>query len=132
MEKVSGQRRPGVLVVEDNVDAANLLAKVLQIYGYNANAVYRGDAAVQAAEKFRPDCVLCDIGLPGLSGFEVARRFRAHPTLFRTPLVALTAYAETPESKAAGFDCHLVKPADSSSLVQVIEGMIAGVKTQWF
>ncbi|WP_066336630.1 response regulator [Azohydromonas lata] len=102
-----------VLVVDDNVDAADSLAMMLELMGHEARAVHDGAAALQAAPAWRPDIVLLDIGLPGLNGYEVARRLRADPALAGTLLVALTGWGSEGDkrrSAEAGFDAHLTKP----------------------
>lgn len=113
-----------VLVVDDNVDAADTLATFLEMTGIEARAVHDGLAAVPAALDFRPDLVLLDIGLPGMNGYEVARALRAQPTLARTVLVALTGWGtEEDRRKAmeAGFDQHLTKPVDLNVLQDVLQ-----------
>ena len=113
-----------VLVVDDNVDAADTLTTFLEMIGVQTRAVYDGPAAVPAALEFRPDVVLLDIGLPGMSGYEVARALRAEPALARAVLVALTGWgAEDDRRKAmaAGFDQHLTKPVDLGVLQAVLQ-----------
>lgn len=104
-----------VLVVDDNADAANSLAKLLELTGHEARTAYDGPSALEAARAYRPDLILLDIGLPNLDGYEVARRLRKQPDNERTLIVALTGYgqdADQRRSRAVGFDCHLVKPVD--------------------
>jgi PAS domain S-box-containing protein len=116
-----------VLVVDDNVDAAETLTTFLDMIGLQAHAVHDGRAAVPAALEFAPDLVLLDIGLPGMSGYEVARAMRAEPQLTRVTLVALTGWgAEDDRRRAmdAGFDHHLTKPVDLS----VLEDMLRRVQ----
>ncbi|HET8748583.1 MAG TPA: response regulator, partial [Ramlibacter sp.] len=112
-----------VLVVDDNVDAAETLTTFLDMIGAQTRAVYDGPAVVPAALEFRPDVVLLDIGLPGMSGYDVARALRAEPALARAALVALTGWgAEDDRRKAmdAGFDHHLTKPVD----LEVLQGVL--------
>jgi CheY-like chemotaxis protein len=113
-----------VLVVDDNVDAAASLCDVVTHFGHSVEAVHDGRAAVAAAREHHPDVVLCDIGLPGMSGYEVARAVRADPALRGAFLVALTGYA-TPDDQRrateAGFDGHVAKP----STIEQLRGVIA-------
>jgi signal transduction histidine kinase/DNA-binding response OmpR family regulator len=116
-----GPRRR-VLVVDDNQDAAESLALLLRLAGHDVHVCHDGPAAVAAAVELVPEVVLLDIGLPGMDGFEVARRLRAHPALARTLLVAVTGYGQSQDldrSREVGFDHHLVKPVDPDTLVEV-------------
>jgi two-component system CheB/CheR fusion protein len=102
-----------VLIVDDNVDAAESLATVLRLSGHEVYTVHDGAAALTVAEDVRPEVVLLDIGLPGMNGFEVAKQLRARTDLAHMMLVALTGYGQEEDrqrSLAAGFDHHLVKP----------------------
>jgi PAS domain S-box-containing protein len=104
-----------VLVVDDNVDACTMLAGLLRMQGYGVQLAHTGPTALAAAEAWRPDVVLLDIGLPGLDGFEVARRIRANPDLRGTKLVAVTGYGSEKDlelGRESGFDVHLIKPVD--------------------
>jgi PAS domain S-box-containing protein len=112
-----------VLVVEDNRDVAEMLGAVLELEGHAVHIVYDGLAAVEAALQHRPDVVLLDIGLPGIDGYEVARRLRQQLTP-PPRLIALTGYGrESDRQKAedAGFDAHLLKPADTEQLRRALE-----------
>ncbi len=113
-----------VLVVDDNVDAANMIAMMLQIYGYQAETVYSAKSALEMAVEYRPDFVVLDIGLPGMDGYEVARRLRQIHELKDTRLIAATGYGQDSDrqrSEEAGFDHHLVKPIDPEKLQTVLE-----------
>jgi PAS domain S-box-containing protein len=116
-----------VLVVDDNVDAAQTLADLLSMSGHEVRIVHDGLGAVADAVAWCPDVVLLDIGLPGLNGFEVAKRIRreaAHPTM---TLVALTGYgqaADRQRSREAGFDHHLVKPADFDEVEKILAAVV--------
>jgi PAS domain S-box-containing protein len=108
-----------VLVVDDNVDAAESLATVLQMTGRKTLTVYDGPGVLQAARDFAPDIVLLDIGLPGMSGYDVARQLRADPDLSRSVLIAVTGWGSEEDrrrSHEAGFDEHLTKPIDIAML----------------
>ena len=111
--KVAHSRR--VLVVDDNVDAANSLAMLLRLNKHQVCEAHDGFAALQAADQFLPDVVLLDIGLPGLSGYDVAKRLRADPRFAEILVVAMTGYGQEEDrqrSRQAGFDHHLVKPVE--------------------
>jgi CheY-like chemotaxis protein len=116
-------KRLRILVVEDNRDAADSLRQLLELYGYEAMASYSGPDGVRAAEQLRPDLVLCDIGLPGLDGYGVAKTLRQNPSTAKARLIAVTAYGRDEDrrrSHEAGFDRHLVKPVDLVTLQAVL------------
>jgi signal transduction histidine kinase/CheY-like chemotaxis protein len=125
---VGSARRAGacsrrVLVVEDNVDAAHTLKDALELSGHVVEVAYAGHEGIARMRGFRPELVFCDIGLPGMDGYEVARTIRADPALRATRLVALTGYAgpdDVERALAAGFDLHLAKPPDLSALERVL------------
>jgi CheY-like chemotaxis protein len=112
-----------VLVVDDNVDAAESLCDVVAFLGHTVEAVHDGPAAVARVRERHPDVVLCDIGLPGMDGYEVARAIRAEPDLADVRLVAVSGYAQ-PEDRArarkAGFDAHVAKPADPADIGRLL------------
>ena len=111
-----------ILVVDDNVDAADALAELLRDYGHDVRAVHDGPSAIEQASLHRPDIVLLDIGMPGFDGYEVARRMRKELGLKAT-LVALTGYGEARHrrlSRDAGFDQHVTKPVDISKLEKLL------------
>lgn len=108
-----------VLVVDDNVDAAETLGTFLEMLGMQALQAHDGPQALALAPGFAPDVVLLDIGLPGMNGYEVAQAFRAHPALARVHLIALTGWGAEEDRRramAAGFDHHLTKPVDLAVL----------------
>jgi len=112
-----------VMVVDDNADAANSLAMLLEIDGHEAQAVYTAQQALDRVEALRPDVILLDIGLPEINGYEVARRIRSLKGLEQVRLVALTGYGQSEDkqrTRDAGFDDHLIKPVDFSSLQRVL------------
>ena len=112
-----------VLVVDDNVDAALILGELLEAYGHDVRTAHTGPTAVAAASDYNADVMLLDIGLPELDGYEVARRIRQQPTHNETVLVALTGYGQESDrdrSQAAGFDHHLVKPADFGKVLAIL------------
>jgi PAS domain S-box-containing protein len=112
-----------VLVAEDNRDAAELLRVFLGMLGHQVEVAYSGPAAVAAAHRLRPQVVLCDIGLPGLDGYGVARELRRHPDTAAARLIAVTGYGAEEDrrrSKEAGFAEHLVKPVRPEELQRVL------------
>src|SRR5262245_7942999 len=112
-----------VLVVDDNHDGADSLLLILQAYGLEARVAYDGESGLRLAREFRPDVVLLDIGMPGLDGYEVARRLRRDEGLHDALLVALTGWAEEEArrlSAEAGFDLYLLKPADLGQLQRLL------------
>jgi PAS domain S-box-containing protein len=112
-----------VLVVDDNVDSAASLEMLLRIDGHETLVAHDGPGAIAATERFRPDIVLLDIGLPGLSGYDVCRLIRAQPWGRTVVLVAVTGWGDERDrgrSRDAGFDFHLVKPIDFAALGTVL------------
>jgi CheY-like chemotaxis protein len=117
---IQGRR---VLVVDDNRDAAETMAQLLTITGYSARTAYSGPASLEVAAAYLPDVLLLDIGLPGLNGYEVARRLRQHPQLNGVRLIAMTGYGEEAyrrRAQDAGFDTYLVKPIDFVKVQEVL------------
>jgi len=108
-----------VLIVDDNIDAADSLAMLLKLDGHDAESVYDPSIALQRVGEFDPEVILLDIGLPVMDGYEVARRLREIGNKAR--LVALTGYGQAKDvqrARAAGFDSHLVKPVELPDLVK--------------
>ena len=121
------ERQLRVLVVDDNVDAAGSLAMLLNISGHQTRTAHSGPAALEEALEFQPNAVILDIGLPGMDGYEVAQRIRMEHTLDRVVLIAMTGYGQETDrqqSKAAGFDQHLVKPADFKALLKILSTVV--------
>jgi PAS domain S-box-containing protein len=123
----TGDRAPGsplrVVIVEDSPDSAECLRVLLEVRGHEVRVAHSGPEGVELAVAWRPEIVVSDIGLPGLNGFEVARRLRGQPGLEKTLLVALTGYGSEEErlrGREAGFDHYLVKPADPVDLERVL------------
>jgi CheY-like chemotaxis protein len=108
-----------VLVVEDDPDGAEIMRLLLRLYGHRVEVAEDGPAALAAARRFGPDVVLLDIGLPGMDGYEVARRLRDVPEGKPPLLVAVTGYGGDGDralSERAGIQLHLVKPVDPEEL----------------
>jgi signal transduction histidine kinase len=115
-----------VLVVDDNVDSAGCLALLLKLSGHDVQMAHDGPTALDLARMFHPQIVLLDIGLPQINGYEVARRLREWPEIQKSVLIALTGYGRAEDqqlSKEAGFDYHLVKPADPDALEALINAL---------
>jgi PAS domain S-box-containing protein len=113
-----------VLVVDDNVDAAESLAALLELDGHETRVAHDGDAAIEQAREFRPEIVFLDIGMPGKDGYQVARELRGDPGNRDTMLVALTGWGaqdDRARTKSAGFDHHLTKPAE----LPAVEALLA-------
>jgi PAS domain S-box-containing protein len=112
-----------VLVVEDSRDAAETMADLLRLFGHEPSVAEDGPAAVRMARTDRPDVVLCDIGLPGMDGYEVARTLRADPALRGIRLVAVSGYAQPDDlarAREAGFDRHISKPPDPEEILRAV------------
>ena len=127
VKPVGGSLR--VLLVEDNVDAAETMALVLGAFGHDVRTAHDGLSGLKVAIEYRPHVVLLDIGLPGMDGFGVAKQLRLQPTLKNIVLVAMTGYGEVAarqRSRDAGFDHHLVKPADFGKLQEILSSVSVG------
>jgi signal transduction histidine kinase/ActR/RegA family two-component response regulator len=115
--------RRRILVVDDNVDAAESLRMILALDGHEVRLAHDGSTALRAAEGFQPDVILLDIGLPRMDGYEAARRLRERPEMAKVLLIALTGYGQDDDrrrSQEAGFNAHLVKPVDLDALRAVL------------
>ena len=110
--------------MDDNQDAADSLARYLtRVMGQRVEVAYDGPGALEVARTFRPEVVLLDIGLPGMSGYEVAERLRSGPETGGALLIALTGWGQEEDrrrSKAAGIDLHLVKPVDLDAMQDLL------------
>jgi signal transduction histidine kinase len=118
-----GKRGRRILLADDNRDALDSLATLLQCDGHEVHTAGDGAEALQVAEECRPDVVLLDIGMPKLDGYEVARRIRAEPWGKATVLIALTGWGQDEDrrrSREVGFDSHLVKPLDPEALATLL------------
>jgi signal transduction histidine kinase len=118
-----------ILVVEDNRDAARTLQLLLRKYGFEVEVAYTGTAGVRAAHVFRPHVVLCDLGLPEMDGFDVARALRQDPATGAARLIAVSGFGQEEDrlrAYEAGFNVHLTKPVDPEELERVLEAQGAG------
>jgi CheY-like chemotaxis protein len=116
-----------ILVVDDNADAADSLAALLELESHEVEVSYGSADALERVVRFRPAVVLLDIGLPDMDGYEVARRIRAMRDLDPLRLIALTGYGQTEDrrrAKEAGFDSHLVKPVEFPALQRALSGLL--------
>jgi CheY-like chemotaxis protein len=116
-------QRVRVLVVDDTLDIVRTSAILLQHAGFEVRTASNGHDALKVAAEFHPQIALLDVGLPGLDGYEIARRLRADLTLQMMTLIAITAYGREEDrmrAKAAGFDHHLVKPVRFENLLSLI------------
>jgi DNA-binding response OmpR family regulator len=110
--------------VDDNRDSAESLARILQAHGHQVRTAFDGASAIEAARTFRPSFILLDIGMPGLNGYETARKIRDESFGRNTVLIAMTGWGQTEDrqmSDLAGFDAHLTKPVDVSVLYALLD-----------
>jgi PAS domain S-box-containing protein len=122
--------RRRILIVDDSEDGAESLAMLLQLAGHETHKAHDGQAAIEAAERLRPDAILLDIGLPIMNGFEVCSHIRRQPWGKDVVLVALTGWGQDEDrqkSKEAGFDAHMVKPVDHDLLINLLGSLVAPV-----
>ena len=120
-QELSSARR--ILLIEDNQDLVTILCELLETMGHVVKAEFNGLDGISTAKLFKPDVVICDIGLPGMSGFDVARNLRNDPEFKEITLIAFSGYAQADvieQSTAAGFDRHLVKPVDVNTLKKIL------------
>jgi PAS domain S-box-containing protein len=112
-----------ILIIDDNVDTAHGLARLLRLLGHDIRTAHDGQAAIAEALAFRPEFILLDIGLPGMDGYQVARRLRHHQECHDTVIIAISGYGQEEDrlrSQEAGVNYHLVKPVDYDALVTLI------------
>jgi CheY-like chemotaxis protein len=117
------ETRQRVLLVDDNADSTEPLSLLLQAKGHDTRVAVEGIEAISVADDFRPHCVVLDLGLPGMDGYEVARQLRARPYGAELVLVALTGWAGKDirvKAAEAGFDYHLVKPVNWEELEHIV------------
>lgn len=113
-----------ILVIEDNADNLELMVYLLKAFGHTPIVAVDGDEGLAAVSRERPEMILCDLHLPRLDGYEVARRLKADPELGRIPLIAVTASAmvgDRARGLAAGFDGYIAKPIDPEIFVATVE-----------
>jgi two-component system CheB/CheR fusion protein len=119
-----GQREPRlILIIEDNIDGGDALAQMLELWGHQVHIARDGESGIALASDLKPDIVLCDLGLPDIDGYAVARALRADGSLHATRLIALTGYAQPDDRQRvleAGFDAHLAKPVPLDELDELL------------
>jgi CheY-like chemotaxis protein len=118
-----------ILVVEDDPESLQMMGALLSLWGYEPRLVASGQAALEAVDQEMPDILLLDLGLPGMDGFEVARRLRGRPGGDRLFISAVTAYRgdeHLRQAQEAGFDRYLMKPVDIETLRQVLNNASRG------
>lgn len=112
-----------ILVVDDNQDAADMTAELLEMYGHTTSIAYGGHEGIRAAVEFVPDVVLLDLGMPVVDGFSVASTLRQMPPLDQAVLIAYTAWNDSKtraKALACGFDMHIVKPAKIVDILSMV------------
>ena len=117
-------RKARILVVDDNIDTARGMARLLKLIGHTIATAHSGPEAIEAARQHRPDFVLLDIGLPGMTGYEVAARLRQEESCQGAVIIAVSGYGQDEDrrrSKESGFDHHLIKPLDHDALLALLE-----------
>ena len=123
LSAAAGFARHRILVVDDNVDAAETMVMLLDLSGHDACVAFSGQEALNVAARFLPDVVFLDIGLPGMNGYEVARQLQASPATASAKLIALTGWGteeDIRKSKMAGFHAHLTKPVDPNAIDAIL------------
>ena len=128
MKPLAGGPKGRILVIDDNVDATRILRIMLELDGHEVQVLNDGSGARDVVRAFRPDVVLLDIGMPGMDGYAVARQLRDDAGDAAPLLVAITGFAQADDerrSREAGFDRHLVKPADREALQKLIAERLA-------
>jgi two-component system CheB/CheR fusion protein len=116
-----------ILVVEDELAVAEMLVMLLELWGHTVQVVHNGPAALASAPTFRPEVVLCDIGLPEMSGYELARQLRQQEGLSKSVLIAITGYGQEEDQRRAqeaGFDHHMIKPVDPAALEKLLTSLV--------
>ena len=122
--KPRAKQRLRVLVADDERDSVSMLAFILADEGHEVREVYRGAEVLRLAREFNPDVVLLDIGMPGMTGYDVARELRQEFGPGKPLLIAVTGWKQSSDrilAKLAGFDHHLAKPFDSAELLKLLE-----------
>lgn len=117
--------------MDDNHDAADTLAALVDLWGYEAHVAYDSATALSEADRYRPDCVLLDIGMPKMDGYSLAREVRRKPDLHSARLVAVSAYAGEQHqrlAREAGFDHTLTKPAEPAELKRLLDMLAQALK----
>lgn len=121
MDQPNASKR--ILIIDDNIQAADVAAELLGLYGYHTAVAYNGPQGLQTAKEFLPDAILLDLGMPAMDGFAVAAALRAQPAFGSVALVAFTAWGDKgtrQRTHDAGFDQHVTKPAGMEEILRAI------------
>jgi signal transduction histidine kinase len=124
----TGEKKRKVLIIEDNEDAAESLRLLLELRGHQVRLAHSGTDGVKVARRWLPEVVLCDLGLPGMDGFAVARALREDPRTAQVRLIAVSGYGHDEDQqrgREAGFDLHVLKPIDPADLEKLLAGRTA-------
>jgi CheY-like chemotaxis protein len=124
MDQTTSKR---ILVVDDNSDAADISAELLELHGYQTAVAYAGLQGLQAARTFKPDAILLDLGMPGMDGYQVAEALRAVPDFDQVALIAFTAWGDVVTRQrviSTGFDEHVIKPANLDRILSAVRRAI--------
>lgn len=122
-----------ILIIDDNADTLRCLTELFRLIGHSVAAEYDGHGGIQRAVTFRPDVILCDIGLPGMSGYTVAEQLRSNPATRHMKLIAVSGYGSTEDidrSVRAGFDAHVVKPPKMDQLQELIQRLMSNSRKE--
>src|SRR5262249_5886378 len=125
----SGNTPCRILIVDDNVDAADSLSMLLSMSGHEVRRAYDGPTGIEQATTFKPDVILLDLGMPGMAGYATAKKVRQLQGMDKVKLVALTGWGQEEErrrTKEAGFDAHLVKPVNPAAFQELLASVRAG------
>jgi CheY-like chemotaxis protein len=124
MDQTTNQR---ILVVDDNTEAADISAELLELHGYQTAVAYGGMSGLEAARTFQPDAILLDLGMPGMDGYQVAAALRAVPDFDQVALIAFTAWGDIVTQQrviSTGFDEHVVKPANLDRILAAVRNAL--------
>ncbi|MHA4867660.1 response regulator [Duganella sp. PWIR1] len=124
MDQTTQQR---ILVIDDNAEAADISAELLELHGYQTNVAYSGLAGLEAARTFQPHGILLDLGMPGMDGYQVASALRAVPDFDDVALVAFTAWGDVVTRQRVidtGFDEHIIKPANLERILSALRNAL--------
>lgn len=120
MDQTTNKR---ILVVDDNSEAADISAELLELHGYQTAVAYAGLPGLEAARTFQPDAILLDLGMPGMDGYQVAAALRAVPDFDQVALIAFTAWGDVVTRQRVidtGFDEHVIKPANLERILAAV------------